>query len=89
MDKTTGYRRFRLREVPVLRALQQFGVLYQQAVQHRIAQTHDQLKRAVELAVAKGKENQTVDDDVFEKAVAVGSQMKRKFDAHMREIGKG
>ena len=83
-----GYKKFRLRDVPVLKALHQFGTLYQKAVQHRIDQTQEQLKTAVELAVIKSQETQKIDDAAFEKAKEAGSQMKEKFNAHMREIGR-
>jgi len=79
---------FRLRDVPVLRALGDFGDLYRKAVEHRVSQTREQLGRAVQLMATKGNEARQNNDDMLERAKALSDEARKRSEAYLKRTRK-
>jgi len=83
------FRPVRLRDAPILKALEQFGQLYGQAVEIKVAAMQERLSRIVQLANTKATDLSRNNDDTFHRAQAVSHQAKVNLDAHMRELKEG
>lgn len=82
------FQSFRLRDAPVLRTLHEFGKIYEKGIEHRIAQTKEQLQRAIGLITAKGNEVRQNNNDAFERAKKLSEEAQKKSEIYWKEHRK-
>lgn len=80
------FRPVRLRDAPILRALEQFGRLYGRAIEIQVAGMHQRLGRIVQLANAKASELGRTDESAYQRAREASGLARAALDEHLKEL---